>query len=495
MIAKMLRTTVICRSEDKEQTLAELRDLGCLHVELSNVPESEAQMALGHRILRISQVITALSDRKPKTDEKIAKTPASELFESCVVAMERLDVLKREVDELNKDIEKLKPWGDFSFATIDELAKSGVHVYLCAASRSEIEKLGDKGTVLMLRPGSDISYFILVSDKELDIREIPRASMPSGRLSLHELEQKKSFLQNEINEKNDFLAAAATQIPRLSHYQQCICDDHEFATNSNNMGDDSQGLCFINGYAPEAKAEELNLLARAKGFAVSTRVPEEEELPPTKLEITKGFRMAQAIFDFIGVSPSYREWDVSIAFLVFLTIFFAMLVGDGGYGLIFLAVSLFVKFKVRPKSEAAVNAVNLFLVLSFATITWGFLTGSFFGIHTSHLPSFMRGLDFFNGDDKDKHVQFICFFLAGLHLSVARIWQAFIQGLRRGIGQIGWMMLVWGNFFMAVNLIVFPGPVQPYVFWLYIGGFALICIFGVNWFHIHEVFDLPFGII
>ena len=38
------------------------------------------------------------------------------------------------------------------------------------------------------------------------------------------------------------------------------------------------------------------------------------------------------IFDFIGVRPGYREFDVSSWFLIFMTIFFAMIFGDGGYG-------------------------------------------------------------------------------------------------------------------------------------------------------------------
>jgi V/A-type H+/Na+-transporting ATPase subunit I len=47
-------------------------------------------------------------------------------------------------------------------------------------------------------------------------------------------------------------------------------------------------------------------------------------------------RIIQPVFDFLGTVPNYREYDISLWFLLFFGVFFAMIFGDGGYGILML---------------------------------------------------------------------------------------------------------------------------------------------------------------
>ena len=58
------------------------------------------------------------------------------------------------------------------------------------------------------------------------------------------------------------------------------------------------------------------------------------------------------------------EYDISFWFLGFFALFFAMIIGDAGYGCLFLLLALVLTLKGKKKS----NAVQLLWVLSIATI-------------------------------------------------------------------------------------------------------------------------------
>ena len=51
------------------------------------------------------------------------------------------------------------------------------------------------------------------------------------------------------------------------------------------------------------------------------------------------------VFDILGTVPGYREYDISFWFLGFFTLFFAMIIGDAGYGCLFLLLALVLTLK------------------------------------------------------------------------------------------------------------------------------------------------------
>ena len=86
-------------------------------------------------------------------------------------------------------------------------------------------------------------------------------------------------------------------------------------------------------------------------------------------------------FEFIMqlvAAPRYREIDPSPILAIFFPLFFGIMVGDIGYGILILAIAL----AVRHRFAAIVFAKNLadiLIISAIPTIFFGFLFGEFFG--------------------------------------------------------------------------------------------------------------------
>ncbi|MHC5217293.1 V-type ATP synthase subunit I [Enterococcus sp. LJL128] len=76
--------------------------------------------------------------------------------------------------------------------------------------------------------------------------------------------------------------------------------------------------------------------------------------------------------------PKYDEIDPTPVMTPFYMVFFGMMVADLGYGLLMLLATLVVrKTMILPRGMK--RFADFFFILSFPTIIWGFIYGSFFG--------------------------------------------------------------------------------------------------------------------
>jgi len=241
---------------------------------------------------------------------------------------------------------------------------------------------------------------------------------------------------------------------------------------------------------PTHLVDELRSGANKHGWGLLIADPHHDDRVPTLIKVPKIFMISKPIFDFIGIAPSYHEVDISVCFLFFFSLFFGILIGDAGYGLLML-IALAVA-KIKFPSEKAKLPIGLMTVLASSTIIWGLLTGSIFGIERHALPEFLQGPDWMQSDENKR---FICFAIAALHLSIAHAWLACIGAnkIRVVIGQIGWIMFIWGNFFLASSLVAgrdFP----QLAYYLYSIGFVMM-LFAINFKDIGDICGFPFAVV
>jgi V/A-type H+-transporting ATPase subunit I len=76
--------------------------------------------------------------------------------------------------------------------------------------------------------------------------------------------------------------------------------------------------------------------------------------------------------------PKYDEFDPSPVLAIFFPIFFGMMVGDIGYGLVILAIGLYVRNHVEANTFFG-NMARVLIISSVPTIIFGYLFGEFFG--------------------------------------------------------------------------------------------------------------------
>jgi len=135
----------------------------------------------------------------------------------------------------------------------------------------------------------------------------------------------------------------------------------------------------------------------------------------------------------------------------------ARILGVTGYGIFSYALSLTI----------------LFYLLSSCTIVWGALTGTFFG--QEWLPQTVKPLIPALRDDRN--IQAFCFLLGAVHLSIAHLWRTIVKlPSVRALSEIGWVLILWGAFFLA-NMLILGDAFPAFGKWLFIAGASLVVLF------------------
>ena len=138
----------------------------------------------------------------------------------------------------------------------------------------------------------------------------------------------------------------------------------------------------IQGWVPVEETEKLNgILTDILGsdYHVEYEDVKEDEMDmvPTKLK-NKGVNSAFEDITQMFAVPRYDDIDPTPFVTPFYLLFFGMMVADIGYGLLMLVATL-VALKKFKFDESTKNFVKFFHYLSYPTIAFGAIYGSFFG--------------------------------------------------------------------------------------------------------------------
>ena len=508
MIIPMKKITVLCLESDKIRTLEKLRELSILHTSVSATAETADAASAAKRLAEVNRAGLALLERK-----SVSKAPVIDAEKAVDRVNEILDArnaAEKSLENLSKEYDRLQPWGNFSPAQIHELEKKGIFVVLCTASPKFMPEIPEGVSATEIARSSAQVCLALISREPIDTKNLNTVQLPER--SMKEIADEMEEHRAELRELDGKLEELTASLDAIRAYRTEVEDELTFLRNRDGMAED-RAVAYLNGYVPEDRVAELRKAASANGWALLITDPDPgDDQVPTCIRKPKWLDIMDPLFDFIGVTPGYRENDVNLFFLIFFPIFFGMLIGDAGYGVLFIATALICKYTVCRGKEGARLPLNLFLMLSCMSLIWGWLNGSWFGIPRASLPAFMRGIDFLADPAnsplacelaeklkqnpaglKDKFIQWLCFLLAALQLSAARLFKTIVD-LRhswRALGNLGWALLIWGNFFTAVNLIVFSGTFPTFAYYFY--GIGVVLIIGTI--TLEAALNLPFALI
>lgn len=159
------------------------------------------------------------------------------------------------------------------------------------------------------------------------------------------------------------------------------------------------------GWVPQkSKAQVEEALSRLKGQIVYTFEPVDEhheaDQAPVTLENPAWARPFELLHGFLN-TPRYGGYDPTLMIAIFFPIFFGMIVGDIGMGILFGLVAWwlgnlsragqtlnigFLGASLDPKTEGMVSRVLWWM--TFWAILWGFIFGEFFGTFAERLHIF-----------------------------------------------------------------------------------------------------------
>ncbi len=491
MIVPMKKVSILCLATEKDEALKRIRDLGVLHVEEAPAAPSSDREELQRLADNVEKVRYALVARKVSTDSSAKNNSSSgkQIFAEADKLLDKLTTLDKSLETLLRVRETLSPWGDFSPELIRQLREQNIFVYLCVTSEKEFTAFTQRDDLICQRISTQKNkvYFALIAKTELAEKELPEVTPPNdSRLGevvtqITDTRQQRESINRRLNE-------LATHLPDVENYLQQLTGKVEFLTNRDRM-QDHQEITYLKGYIPEHEVKNLSQAATKHGWALLIEKVTPADQPPTLVKIPKFFRFIQPLFEFLGITPGYREIDVSIGILFFFVIYFGMILGDAGYGMLFLLATLIARFKL--KGDKFKLPLRLLMVLSIATVVWGGLSGNWFGITLPGIPWLT------DPAVKDQNIQFFCFLLAVAQLSLGHLWRAIIAGkTRKVLGQVGWALLLWGNFFLTLELVVYRTGIFPsFMYWFYGIGLAMIVSCDINWLEPSEAFNFPFSLI
>jgi len=490
MIVPMKKCLIAMLAAEKDEGLAALRRQGLVHTEEVSGSGEILESAKADRE-SLERAISALSMRKPPKGAKPGAAdegdPAATATRMAELAAEERSLLER-MASLKKECDRVAVWGDFSPVDLASFLACGRQARLHALPAATPAAFPEGVDAISLGVRKKTEYFVSFSplnettDAMPDSVSLPDSGLGDMRREISSIEERLSLM----NAERDGLVAF---LPKMKKALEGARQRERFENLRSGLGSDGP-IAYLSGWIPEPDLPALTALAARRCWALADSDPADDEMPPTKVKNNRVVGIIQPIFDFLGTMPGYREYEISALFLIFFSIFFAMIFGDAGYGGILLTVGIVAAIGAKLKGKKVPVAVKLLLYLSSMTVAWGAITVSWFSIDPRYLPDFLKLFAVFpiantNPDSKavGDNIKLLCFVLGAFQLSIAHI-KNLIRDFKspKMLAQIGSLLEVVGLFWLVLYLVISPEhyPLPNYSVPCIAVGFGLVFVFG-NW--------------
>ena len=501
MIVPMKKVSLVILGNKKSETLKKLRKLGILQIEVTE-GSSQRLNELKEQVSLLENASFALAEykKKKKTAQKtISPAEALGVAKDILSMSEQKKALLAEQASLRAELERLKGWGEIDPHMIQALAQKGLDISLHEMPKAEYEGLSAcVKTISIAKTKHSVKFLLVKTGAEGEAETLAsldhyRFEMPS--ISNEEIRQNIQDLVQQIHGIDEQLGSYADCTESLQKAAAACLKEIEFEIYATGMTDESLSdngqsdlsVAYFTGYVEAENLDRLKDAAKENAWGLLVDDPSEDDNVPTKLKNNKFVSLIYPLTDFLGTVPGYFEYDISAWFLAFILVFFGMIFGDGGYGLLISAVAAALIGKsVMAKKEipAAFLLVGLF---GLSTIVWGTVTCTWFGLPAEQLPLWLQKLSvpvisnvyadkiwypFWtegqHGLTTAQNLQIFCFSLALIQLTVAHIKGALRN--RRSIkvlGDIGSILQLFGIYYVVLSFVV---NAQVFPFGLVISG-------------------------
>ena len=480
MIVSMKKTAIIVQSKDADACLYKLRSLGILHVEYSQPATGEDITGLKEDLSLLTTAIDIISNplyiklaNRGKTKSAAWKSASRHIVDLS----KRLQQLEDYSRVLSGIITEWEGWGDFDPHEIERLKEKNIYIRLYQIPVKEVERQSrsveqmSSGVIMKeIFRRAGFAHCVMVSQGKPDLpfKEIPlpKMGLERARARAREDQRMKELITEDMRRCTAYLqelVEAKKNLEKKLEFQEAL------------RGMAGQGgILYATGYIPFDQVHNLEQAAREAQWGLSVQEPSDEDTPPVLLRNPRWVRLIEPVLKLLGIAPGYRELDVSPVFLVFFSVFFGILIGDAGYGLVYFLLTLWFQ-KKRGRNPSNANIFYLFYVLSSSAIIWGVLTGTFFGQAWLIERGIRPLLPALNNPGL---MQRFCFFIGALHLTIAHAWRGLLKFPRPAfLADTGWIAVLWASFFLAATLILgqpFPAWAKP----LAVCGIILVLFFS-----------------
>lgn len=473
MIVPMKKVSLVVLEKEKKQALEKLRKLKLVHVEdLTGNGENLSKLKSTYDMME--RAFFLISDIKVKGKDVIqVSLTKEEAVEKASQFLELLSLKKNYEDLITgntKEIERFSRWGDVDPADLRFLAEKGYFLFLYEIPAEYYSLIPETEKVLKVFSDKNLVRFILVSDNGNVPQDLPSQAVlvtlpsKSTRLLREENEDYKSKIKAIERQIYSFSACKTGIEKNLKILEKEIEFENIYSGMDGEEGEGSLRLSWLTGFVPAKELKKVEMLAKQEKWGFLSDEPGEEDAVPTKLENNKVVSLIYPVSDFLGTVPGYREYDISGWFLLFFSLFFGMIFGDGGYGLLITLISVFAIIKNHKKN---LQPFILLLILGLTTTLWGMLTCNWFGVPPQSLPESLKPLllkldwnwisnaSSLPGETVTQNLQIFCFTIALVQLAVAHL-KGIVRNIRslKCLGEAGSLFMLMGIYYLVLNMVV-----------------------------------------
>lgn len=458
MITKMTKYSFILLSGQTEGFLNDISELGVIDITRSNKPVDEESLEM---IARMQAIRKDIANIKKGEDQQLKEMRAS------------YNALVRKADGI-------RVWGNFDAKAIEDLKQRGIQLHFYKVSDKKFKaEWAEEYPIEVINRQDGKTYFVLVSkdgeEKNFPIAEIPAPSQPIEQV---DAEIKKA--EKQIEGYKAILENRKSTIPELEediNEMKSSLERHLAQLSSEKAAEDT--ISVMVGFAPtEDDKAVCEALDKLDVFYIKEDAVEEDN-PPIKLKNNWFTSMFSTLTGMYGM-PVYGEFDPTPFLSIFFLLFFAMCMGDAGYGIMLVIIGLLLK----GKKGGLANLYGLIIALGVGTFIVGIIMGAFFGVDLtaqSWVPDCLKSC-MVTGEIAGYSAQMVCALGIGVvHICLALIVKAVNSlkrsGFKESISTIGWTLLIVGTV-IVLAFAIFGAVSESTAKWIII-GIASVSALGI----------------
>lgn len=330
---------------------------------------------------------------------------AEKIADKLLSLQQEQEKLSEELRIVNLEIARVSAFGSFSRSELDQIEVESKRVVQFYCMKSDLaHKTQIPPDMIFVATEYDLDYFVAIRKEK---RQVPkmieividrpvnelRETLVRLREDLIGIEKDLRFYSNALN----LLQKGLVNV--LNEYHLGLAK-HDATLSLN------ETLFAIEAWVPKTRVKALLSLLTNLNVECEQIAVEPTDKIPTYMENRGAAKIGEDLVHIYD-TPSSSDKDPSLWVLVSFALFFAMIIADAGYGLVYFLIALLLKWKAPQNHNFLRRFTKLVFILSSCCILWGIATASFFGLQISPDNPFRKTsfIHFLATKKADYHIQ------------------------------------------------------------------------------------------
>ena len=463
----MMKYSFVLLSGEKEGFLEQLQELGIVDISRSVKPvdqDSHLMFARATKARKAIETLEGINYSKDADYEAISKETVEIEGDPVTFVEESLNKLAElnvSLANAEKQMKVRAPWGAYDKKALEGITDIGYKIRYYSVDKKRFEEAWAELYPLQTVLEDDKKvWFVTVAPKDEEYTfPVPEIAAPEGTYA--EAEQNAAHIKAEIIKCKAGLLNAKDYIPAIK--EACNSDlvelDRYLAVEAG-QGAAEDHITVFTGFAPEEDDSELSAKFDEMGVLYIKENAVEEDNPPIKLKNGWFARQFESFTGMYGM-PVYSEFDPTAIVAPFYLLFFAMCLGDAGYGIVLFLFGLalnkgWIKFAMFDGLGTIIS------ILGAGTMVVGTVLGTFFGMSMADaawVPQWLKSCMIVGEVEVPGMGMFNIQMLLALGIGVFHICLAMVVkaigytkrfGFRANVSTWGWLLLIIGGIVLAI---------------------------------------------